>query len=693
MATVLTANGHLNKKLPTMLKGELFINENETSGFRDLHFCYQSATKDSEGSTLAKTIILGSEQELKYRGICNAIPTTKAEVFGVWQYINNEVKVIPKTDNHPKIISGDFIVCTSLDNEGNATWVKLSGSGGEAQDITLKPTEGSRLADADLNRDGEINIQEALEFLSANSLEIVSYQATKGETYATAEAFAEKLDTTTAKGGSALVTIKNHDLTVNGIIYPVNSIVYIAREVSEVANADGTYDFSLGDYLIKKVYEPKADYEVCTIEVERGNTEATEVYAEDDAAIKYTKDHIINLYKTKADLGKDGKLLVSQLPNTVLGGMVFNGIISFDEQKKTSDMTVQQYLQSILPKLNKYGEATDDGDYWMVNINEVAADSIDDDTETVADENNRALVVTCTDGKVVLHSGDYLVYQVVSKETEDGTNKEITVGIIDNSDAFRALKVNGVVLDGTVGFKTSDETKLAITADEETNDITFEIAEDILHTEFEEDYIPIFKTIYGVPKIVKSHISEVNGGFKFETVPAKGDEHTTVVLFATDKTVVFPRYKEDEATPADVNIAYQEWVNDVMVHLDNLTDKHIPFYSADLADTDSKGLKDSPMIVDDFEANIKTIRIPASTYFGAFASSLEAKTSLSELTAEELEDIKNYYKAGAEGTFIKFLTKTDQLITFELDATEVADGHKKVKIYHEDSIIDCGYWE
>lgn len=692
MATVITANGHLNKKLPTMLEGELFINENETSGFRDLHFCYQSATKDTEGSKLAKTIILGSEQELKYRGICNAIPTTKAEVFGVWQYINSEVKVIPKTDNHPKIISGDFIVCTSLDNEGNATWVKLSGSGGEAQDITLKPAEDSRLTQADRNKDGEINIQEALEFLSANSLEVLGYQATKGETYATVEAFSEKLNT--AAAGSALVTIKNHDLVVNGIIYPVNSIIYIAREVSEVANADGTYDFSLGDYLIKKVYEPKADYEVCSIEVERGNTEATGIYAEDDAKIKYTKDHIDNLYKTKADLGKDGKVLVSQLPNTVLGGMVFNGIVSFDEQKKTSDMTVQQYLQSILPKLNKYGEATCDGDYWMVNINEVATVTVDDDPETVADENNRALVVTCADGKIVLHSGDYLVYQVVSKETADGTNKEITVGIIDNSDAFRALKVNGFVLDGTVGFKTTDETKLAITADEYTNDILFEIAEDILHTEFEEGYIPIFKTVDGVPKIVKSPISEVDGGFKFETVPIKGSTRTTIVRFETGREVILPGFEENDTSKyTDVNIAYQEWVNEVMVHLDDLTDKHIPFYSADIANTDSKGLKDSPMIVDDFTGNLKTIRIPASTYFGAFASSLEAKTSLSELTAEELEDIKNYYRAGAEGTFIKFLTKNDQLITFELDATEVADNHKKVKIYHEDSIIDCGYWE
>lgn len=697
MATVLTANGHLSKKLPTMLKGELFINENETSGFRDLHFCYQSATKDSEGSTSAKTVILGSEQELKYRGICSAIPTAKAELFGVWQYINNEIKVIPKTENHPKIISGDFIVCTNIDSTGNATWVKLSGSGGEAQDITLKPTENSRLNKADFNNDGEINIQEALEFLSANSLETLSYQATKGEAHAKVDSFIEQVGFATAWGGSTLVTVKNHDLTINGIIYPVNSIFYVAREISETANADGTSDFTLGNYIIQKVYEPKADHEVCLIEVERGNTGATELYAEKDAAIKYTKDHIDNLYKTKADLGKDGKLLVSQLPNTVLGGMVFNGILAIDEAKKTSDMTVQQYLQSLLPKFNKYGETTDDGDYWMVSItNEVIENPSDDDAETISDENNKALVVTCSDGKIVLHSGDYLVYQVVSKETEDGTNREITVGVIDNSDSFRALKVNGVVIDGTVGFKTSDSTKLEITADTDTNDITFKIAEDILHTVFEANYIPIFQEVDGVPKIVKSHISEDgDNGWIFETVGAKGESYKTTVKFAeANQTVTFPSFEDENGGQVQsLHVAYQEWVSQAMVHLDSLTNKHIPFYSEDLKDTASKGLKDSPIVVDDFDGNTKTIRIPASTYFGAFASSLEAKTSLSGLTAEELEDIKNYYKAGAEGAFIKFLTKPDQLITFELDATEVADTHKKVKIYHEDSIIDCGYWE
>ena len=240
--------------------------------------------------------------------------------------------------------------------------------------------------------------------------------------------------------------------------------------------------------------------------------------------------------------------------------MVFNGILAIDEAKKTSDMTVQQYLQSLLPKFNKYGEATDDGDYWMVSItNEVIENPSDDDAETISDENNKALVVTCSDGRIVLHSGDYLVYQVVSKETEDGTNREVTVGVIDNSDSFRALKVNGVVVDGTVGFKTSDSTKLEITADTNTNDITFEIAEDILHTVFAASYIPIFQEVDGVPKIIKSHISEDgNNGWIFETEVGATRYETTVKFAEANQTVTFPSFANENGDQVQsLHVAYQ----------------------------------------------------------------------------------------------------------------------------------------
>lgn len=709
MATVITAHGNLDAKLPVMLQGELFVDYSKNSnGFKDLHYCVKSAEKGVESTegVSAKTIILGSEQSLKFRGVASSLESIKPELFGVWQYINETTKVIPATDTHPKIISGDFIVCVSIDSSNVPSYVKLSGSGGEAQDLTVVDTKHNY---EDYNGNGVVDVQDFLVGLYNDHTNVVVASETKLQ-YTDLDEFV-KTNGITDRDEKVIVRIPQ-DIVIETTPYYGNSLLLVKRTAQEAQNDGSGLTLKPTGYTVQVLYTPKADWERLELSDThaRANDEATELYSESDKALVHTKEHIENLYKAKADVGPDGKLLVSQLPNTVLGGMTFNGVVELNlDELKQGDS-----LASYLPSTDKYGNPVDDGDYWVVNVTRNPVDEdqpLNDDPETEPDSTMSFRAVDANGKEVILHSGDYLVAQVNIETDADGlSTKTLTAGVIDNTDQFRAIKVktwdgSSSTLDGLIGFESSDWRLIVEVGDGYSSDKnSIQLSLDKTVPTAHGMASPVFETEKIISLIEGNEeagysLSPSNLGISGESILLHNEYgYPTILDLPSDSErdirIVFPNTDNLLEAEKYATVAYQEWVEANTIHLDGLTDKHIPYYGTSKAEEDSKGLVDSPLIVDEVDSGAKKIvRFSKTTRLGTFVNGKYALKDLTDVDPETIKTIKDYLELGAEATFLEFLTKENSVVNFQLDASEVKDGKVNVKVYHEDSIIDCGYWE
>lgn len=137
---------------------------------------------------------------------------------------------------------------------------------------------------------------------------------------------------------------------------------------------------------------------------------------------------------TKADLDpKTGKVLLSQLPSTVTGGLDYQGVwekqeIPTKNAGRDNDSALNTEIETHLDLVK--------GDYWIYNGDDWDISGVEAITQKGEKEN---------DDKYWIKTGDYIVY-----------NGDGTWGVIDNTDAFLGLKVNSIlngesaVLDGIV---------------------------------------------------------------------------------------------------------------------------------------------------------------------------------------------------------------------------------------------------
>lgn len=137
---------------------------------------------------------------------------------------------------------------------------------------------------------------------------------------------------------------------------------------------------------------------------------------------------------TKADLDPlTGKVLISQLPSTITGGLDYQGV--WEKKELPTKNAGRDNDSSLNPSLETHLNL-EKGDYWIYNGDDWDISDIAAIIQKGEKEN---------DEKYWLKTGDYLVY-----------NGDETWGVIDNTDAFLGLKVDSIingksaVLDGIV---------------------------------------------------------------------------------------------------------------------------------------------------------------------------------------------------------------------------------------------------
>lgn len=194
-----------------------------------------------------------------------------------------------------------------------------------------------------------------------------------------------------------------------------------------IGNKDGTYDvFDFANKSESVVFVPTS---------KSRDVSAYGVF--DDSNISDADTALSKLFLTKADIDPvTHKLLLSQIPDTIAGGLDSQGTYSKQSLPTAADKKSNDVDSSIKEqKLVK-------GDFWWYSSNTEW-----DITTLVTSGKIQAGASKKEDTKYVVKKGDLIVY-----------NGENTWGIIDNTDEFIGIKVTGQskVIDGVAEFDGSE---------------------------------------------------------------------------------------------------------------------------------------------------------------------------------------------------------------------------------------------
>ena len=213
-------------------------------------------------------------------------------------------------------------------------------------------------------------------------------------------------------------------------------------------------------------------------------THGGHVYANDayDWSITNVKEALEIAFRTKADLDPStGKLLISQLPSTIVGSMeyqgTYNGGVELvpDADAVTLPDGTRAYDGFTLPtELNKQAQDTDTdiathdpttlgvvkGDYWIF-----ASDYKWDITSLVNSHQIEASGLKEVDDKYYLTNGDWIVYNGGGKWS-----------VIDNTDAFIGISDGTTTLQGVVNLKGNKRTEDLIEIETSTEGQNFIIS-------------------------------------------------------------------------------------------------------------------------------------------------------------------------------------------------------------------------
>lgn len=482
-----------------LLQGEYFF-DTGTAGkdFADAALFIGTGTKNnSEWSPTNVTggyLKVGGTGGLNIAGHITDFPENHGKLGDIW-IVDNDIQV-PEgqifgvtgdgitSDSDPELKRGDFLIDTG---DG---WLRVNNSGGAAAETKFY----SNLSNA---VQGTTNVQEAIYALDSNKL---SYGGdlvvSKGATYTLGQTKTAVLTNENTEGTNA--SINEEWANIQG------SFFRVTEECSITDNDGNTITFEQGDFV---AFTTNKDWKTrgvdvnekhllgATIKVTKipgGTHDPSKLYltnetlqraapgdrvydTEDrDQKISNVKEALEVLYGTKADLDPStGKILLNELPETIIGAMDYQGVISEPHVPTAADKAENR------DNPNKDRDTDEDpdttaqivkGDYWIYS----------GDTWTLSEDDLASISKTGkkdADGNYTINKGDWLVY--------NGT----VFDVIDNTAEFIGIKVDGneVTLQGIVTFKGSTRThngesydELQAVQDNTTNSVQYKSENAIL---------------------------------------------------------------------------------------------------------------------------------------------------------------------------------------------------------------------
>lgn len=591
MQQIQIARGLLQKRLESapLAFGELFF-DTTLENKRNIYI----GLKDGSYTRI------GGEKSLHFRGEWNSasLPSENVvigDVYKLLQDINTETPA-DGTKDFPEYYKGDLIIAAGYekDAEGNNTenifWVKVASNGGNADNVKFNNEYTNFVVD---DKGNICIVQDALVYIDRNKL---SYG---GELIVLVEETDEASAETHTKDeiiSSALATLQEENAHINnpaGFYFAVprdmliDGVQYYENDFVVITSSD--YDNETSNPTTYKLQRmPGGAHTADKIIVDSSSfvrEEAAEKeYNDDDSAIDNVQDALEQLFNTKADLDRNGKIILNQIPDTIIGSIDYQGIVKSDGNK----ITLSKYLD-----VNNEENFEDDkyiqkGDYWVYQGGKLPLGGA-----TLVDPNGAPIAVNpkVNNGdEAYINSGDWLI----ASENEKG---EIVLDILDNTAPFVGITCGdneGVVkgqdtLDGTVSFtgNVREGTKLkeaTATKNETGNGVLISspnaaLIEDIKNAAAFKDYI-LKVNEYGV--LVKGHIKDIDNGIQLEGYKVINADGTSSVVkqqivvneqaSKTEETVItLPKTSGTLVTDAEVGLADGKDNFNVMFNFDEKT--------------------------------------------------------------------------------------------------------------------------
>lgn len=571
------------RKMQTSYKGEVFtsnktINENGTPvEYKD--FLWSNG--DANGTP--QFIKLGTENVLGWRGERSTLPGYGVAEKNCVYKINTKIEA--NTGYNPKILANDLVMCI---DEGTTTtspkFIKISGSSSDAIDSDFIK-DGTRLA-------GCANVNEALAYLSGCPFEIVEVGT--------------PIYVDTLKPGT-IVKFTNEDWEQNLILKRgktkeddtqffsgvKNSLVYITYNF-----LGGKKGFTINEekqtitveLLGKVLYTPQLANDVklsSFYTLTRGSSTANDTTNNTYKNCSDVESALVWLGENKADLDSNGKIFIDQLPDTVLGGLNYCGVLNVDVSN-IENLSLQTLMTNA-----KTPKTLLEGDYWLINF-----------TNNTPNTDGTPKIVTFTDGYKVAN-GDMVIYQTSEQEIEGVLTTVNNIGVISNSDTSLYLTTDSIeYITGNVTLN-GEEGRIGVTISDNT--VSFTLNDEFLPVDLNTVCRSIPENEMHVAYATNGTINQLSTE---NLIFAKANKN---ILFKVDGGwVQFDELAESFTKTNPEKIAYQSWVLENTFSQDDLAHNIIPIW-----DNNSKTFVDSPISIDNTSINVSnltTLSISSSTF-------------------------------------------------------------------------------
>ena len=476
----------VRRKLSSLLNGELFID-------------YTNGEKyDDAGNTNSYELYAGIDGQaikLAGQGALSFIRATSTELDGTGlpvnpvaggiYYISNDIELKyekdPSGKNNPEFRTGDLAIYVGEDLHKDTTlndivyrfggayeaapgWIRINNGGGDAYEVTFDPTNTNF-------QETTTNVQEALVEVDRNKLAYGGIKFGKNITGTETDLTTNKKSNvnTGSDGNFEITAAALFPYVSAGYYYSVGELatnshitISLSGDGSSASSESSSETITLeeGDFLAvtSKVTTNDAALTVSDVtftkiaggthdaarinytmgdraDTYKNTNDADRNWDDEDAAVKNVKEALDLLALSKADLSADGKILLTQLPDTLINSMEFQGsyVISTDTTTFTLPTSANKTAHT---DENEEGVELVQGDYWIYT----------------GPQFNISSFTNITSSEGYLNSGDWLVY-----------NGDNSWSVIDNSSPIQSISLVDDYHDG--GATTDTLTQETINGD------------------------------------------------------------------------------------------------------------------------------------------------------------------------------------------------------------------------------------
>ena len=479
----------VRRKTSSLLNGELFIDYSNGAKYDGDDQSYELyAGVDGQAIKLGGQGVLSFIRATSAKLDGTGLPSSP--VAGGIYYVSSDIELKdtkdPSGKNNPEFRAGDLAIYVGEDLHKDAIlntfvnrfsgayeaapgWIRINNGGGDAYEVTFDPSNTNFQSTT-------TNVQEALVELDRNKLSFGGIKLGKNVTGTETDlTTSKKSNVNTGTDGDFTITAASLFPYVNaGYYYSVgeladNSHITIVLSGDGSSSSDSeTITLEEGDFLAvtsKTTTNDRAltvsdvtftkiaggTHDAARINYKMGDRASTYTNSSDadwddeDKAVKNVKEALDLLTKSKADLSDDGKILLTQLPDTLINSMEFQGsyIIETPSDGTTAVFTLPTAANKVVHS-DETQEAKDEelvqGDYWIYS----------------GPQFNISTNTSITSSEGYLNSGDWLVY-----------NGDGKWSIIDNSSPIQSISL---VDDYHEGGATTDH----LTQETINGDVLFE---------------------------------------------------------------------------------------------------------------------------------------------------------------------------------------------------------------------------